>query len=847
MSFSKNTPFSKQDAAIAYALIERAVPFPCDALAQSAPLQYKFSQALGRATSVHPGCSHAHLSALASSRLNAVKMNYSDLLGIFPNLMFIFTGASGDGKSIPVWLDTMVMHMYRKKEFQLAMDLHKTQVTAFSLAEQDEAAPPMVEPQKPKEVDELYDAGSTVGLGQMMKATSGRAVWLKHEARKLLKKLMEGTTIGSFDEINQIAEHAYYRNSPANDNSKFSIENPHLVVLWLMHIEELIPHFQTKVGKDDDDSVAGLMRFFIAHFPAVVNKLLPEGPPAELNKLIESDAYFNKLNFDEVATANVNILSIFSRLYKEQCQRPDEVDHPERYSWLLGLHSLSFEPDAWRAYVGDFNACSDKVLHAHTKIKTRADASKLSKDKTKLLQFVPTVDLLEKVIRFLLPATLTDPQIEALSPEELLKHVADAKIDDILEGFRPDRISGNVTRRAVEAGRHLATFYTKQYKMHEDMLQQMEAFRAERKDLCMLPNPRPAVIFGLQADVDVRLPGRLGYRYLQLLEDGFTWADYVMDPVLSKQEIKQARYEVSCLALTGLVRTSTTKVIVVIFDAADETIAQRLSVLQLMDATVDLQELSNSVPKGTPNIDFTWSLARAEPLAKLVKRALTEDVSTEDVKVCPDSYEHPVGQSQAAVAEGLGQQDEFINQERRGKRLKTTEVELSIEQIQKYISQVTQILKTALLSLRSELPGHEFVKKFSSINLADRHTSVVVAFKLLEVLGLGRRGARGGTLTMLRPTSNEDVEREADRLSGALRMDRAKVKERLLTRSINQAYDPRSADAWYDCAAPCVEQHLQEVDARVAVNPAPSAAVEVDVALVAEAGEVALGEPVIAH
>ena len=413
MSFSKNTPFSKQDAAIAYALIERAVPFPCDALAQSAPLQYKFSQALGRATSVHPGCSHAHLSALASSRLNAVKMNYSDLLGIFPNLMFIFTGASGDGKSIPVWLDTMVMHMYRKKEFQLAMDLHKTQVTAFSLAEQDEAAPPMVEPQKPKEVDELYDAGSTVGLGQMMKATSGRAVWLKHEARKLLKKLMEGTTIGSFDEINQIAEHAYYRNSPANDNSKFSIENPHLVVLWLMHIEELIPHFQTKVGKDDDDSVAGLMRFFIAHFPAVVNKLLPEGPLAELNKLIESDAYFNKLNFDEVATANVNILLILSRLYKEQCQRPDEVGHPELYSKLLGLHSLSFEPDAWRAYVGDFNACSDKVLHAHTKIKTRADASKLSRDKTKLLQFVPTVDLLGKVIRFLLLATLTDPQIEA--------------------------------------------------------------------------------------------------------------------------------------------------------------------------------------------------------------------------------------------------------------------------------------------------------------------------------------------------------------------------------------------------------------------------------------------------
>ena len=160
----------------------------------------------------------------------------------------------------------------------------------------------------PKEIDELYDAGSTVGLGQMMKTTAGRAVWLKHEARKLLKKLLEGGPSGSFDEINQVAEHAYYRNSPANDNSKFRIENPHLVAIWLLHLEELGGCLHAKSGKDDDDTVAGLARFFIAHFPAVTNKLLPAGASTDqAEQLIESDEYFSRLDVDQIASASVNI------------------------------------------------------------------------------------------------------------------------------------------------------------------------------------------------------------------------------------------------------------------------------------------------------------------------------------------------------------------------------------------------------------------------------------------------------------------------------------------------------------------------------------------------------------
>ena len=105
----------KADAMTGYMLIENRAPFPVSDMARHVPLQWTFSRALARALSVHPGCFHAHLLVLGSSRLEAVKMNYSSLLGVFPNVLVILTGAPGDGKSVPLWYDTMVMHQGRKQ------------------------------------------------------------------------------------------------------------------------------------------------------------------------------------------------------------------------------------------------------------------------------------------------------------------------------------------------------------------------------------------------------------------------------------------------------------------------------------------------------------------------------------------------------------------------------------------------------------------------------------------------------------------------------------------------------------------------------------------------------------
>ena len=62
-----------------------------------------------------------------------------------------------------------------------------------------------------------------------------------------------------------------------------------------MHLEEV------ELQAQQADSVAGLFRFLIGKFPVVVNKILPDVPPAEMQELLMNDAdYFNDLSYDDV-------------------------------------------------------------------------------------------------------------------------------------------------------------------------------------------------------------------------------------------------------------------------------------------------------------------------------------------------------------------------------------------------------------------------------------------------------------------------------------------------------------------------------------------------------------------
>ena len=603
-----------------------------------------------------------------------------------------------------------------------------------------------------------------------------------------------------------MAEHAYYRNSPANDSSKFSIENPHVVALWLLHLEELVNCVSAKPAKD---SVAGLARFFIAHFPAVTNKLLPAGTGSEeADKLIESEEYFNKLTFDDIASASVNILLLLSRLFVQNEERKDEENRPERYSKLLGLHVLPFDGDAWKEYVADFNKCTDKVIAAQSKTKARLDAGKLSKDKTNLLQFIPNVDQLEKVISFLLPDRLTQPQINSLTPEELVSHLAKVKIDGALRSFRPDMISAEASRNSVCVGKALAKFYANQYKMHEDIVTKLHDFRTQRQRLLMLPTPRPSVVFRQILDADVVLPGRVSDRYRQVLSTDFVWSDYVMETGVSEAEVKQARYEICALVIAGLVKLSGCRVEVLRFAADDAGVTQRLATLQLLDPSVELQEFSTVVPKEIGVVSAPWAGDQAEKLATLLKRMRDEEVPETDFQTCPDMFGVASLASQAVIDTAATENSASVPEPRGKKRKTDASSELNADSIQTFVGPVSQLLKACFMAARTEIPAHEVGKKFGgTIEEDQRQGSANITFKLLESLGLGRLTLRGGTLTLQRPSQEGHTKDAAQRLAELLKLDAVKLQKRLLGRTPNETFQPEAFQEWFQVMQPIIQAH----------------------------------------
>ena len=104
-----------------------------------------------------------------------------------------------------------------------------------------------------------------------------------HEGKSWLPQTFDNGPGGGIDDLNQIHDHDLYKNHPGNTQNRFKVKNPHLCGVVMMHVEEIVE--QTK----KPDSTAGMMRFLLAHFPAVVNKILPNVAPEEIARLLEED------------------------------------------------------------------------------------------------------------------------------------------------------------------------------------------------------------------------------------------------------------------------------------------------------------------------------------------------------------------------------------------------------------------------------------------------------------------------------------------------------------------------------------------------------------------------------
>eukprot|EP00971_Amphidinium_carterae_P226098 4484683-Amphidinium_carterae.1 len=134
-----------------------------------------------------------------------------------------------------------------------------------------------------------------LGLGNHLQQQDGVAYLALHEGKTWLGHVFENGQGGGVEDLNQLHDHDLYKNHPMSQGSRFSVRNPHVSGAVLVHLEEILHQ------AEQEDSVAGLMRFLVAKFPAVMHKVLPSGTPEELAQLLDDDPdYFNELEYDAV-------------------------------------------------------------------------------------------------------------------------------------------------------------------------------------------------------------------------------------------------------------------------------------------------------------------------------------------------------------------------------------------------------------------------------------------------------------------------------------------------------------------------------------------------------------------
>ena len=178
-------------------------------------------------------------------------------------------------------------------------------------------------------------------------------------------------------------------------------------------------------------------RFLIGRFLSVCSKVAPEGLSSQemQNLLVEDPHYFNDLSFDEFVTAATNVLLLADSVFPYHRRRDDEVGPAAgRFSEIRGIHTMEFAAGV---------VSSSQKVDDYRKAKKASDgnASLLSKDKTRPLQFIPGIHVFEQgLLRLLSVAGVEANQRQSLSAEDLVRKVATINPDTFLTNFNPSSV-----------------------------------------------------------------------------------------------------------------------------------------------------------------------------------------------------------------------------------------------------------------------------------------------------------------------------------------------------------------------------------------------------------------------
>ena len=305
-----------------------------------------------------------------------------------------------------------------------------------------------------------------------------------------------------------------------------------------------------------------------------------------------------------------------------------------------------------------------------------------------------------------------------------------------------------------------------------------------------------------------------------------------MEPSVTDAQVKQARYEINALIIAGLVKHCRGQVDVLRFPDNDASLPQRLAVLQLLDPTVNLQEVSEAVPRDANAAPAAWPASAAEALAKLLHLAATQEVPATSVQSCPDMFGEVSSESQQASALEGSEAVESAREPPSKRKRSSESDDLNEASIKRWVGPIAQIIKACLLSVRTEIPSHEIGKKFAgTIEEEHRQKATTMAFQTFFSLGLGLPSSRRGKLILARPPQGSELSEVSQRLAEVFRLDEPKLQARLRARTANEGYCREGFQTCMRMLAPIMNAHEASLE-----EPSPAAPAAVAAGAAAVAG-----------
>ena len=583
---------SKGEIRAADRLMETQNPFPEEVARRASPLMRAIAIALGRATSLHPSCVYVHMLLLIATTLGAVQLKYGGILARHCNLLMLQHGEPGDGKSVALWLDVQILSYYDQVREARAKRKYDAALQRHELDPQNEP-----KPEKKPEKDSIFNKGTFIGLGGFMQAQEDTAFLALHEGKTWLPQTFDSGPGGGIDDLNQIHDHDLYKNHPGNTQNRFRVRNPHLCGAVLMHVEEVYDQAQKP------DSTAGMMRFLVGHFSAVVNKILPDAPAEQITKILDADPdYFNDLSYDNVVQAMGRVMLVSSLLFPKGRERPDERGKSDRFSKVRGAHFLPWAPDVKEHFDAQFNKSADYVRSEARASKGEDEDSGYSavrKDMTRTLQFIPPIDVGEKVVAFLLKkAGKTDAQVRDMTGDamvECLGEHADDRFDNLLDGLETAQIPPEVTRPSVDAAVAMGDWFAKNFQMTVRAREVTKNFAQARARFASMPPPTLAsaeMIAGHDVACKVN-----PMQTLQRIAANWNVKAFAQNPFTTDADIKALQFDYIVLTHMGFLLVADGRASLAKYAAASESFVRAANRMMKWDPTVSLQELRELVPE----------------------------------------------------------------------------------------------------------------------------------------------------------------------------------------------------------------------------------------------------------